>query len=267
VSGDASLESAILEGGWTTDGSGVRIRFKEGADFWIDAGAAKIWVEWRAPLTMLDAAYFLCDPVMAFVLRRRGTLALHASAVELDAFGVAFVGAAGAGKSVSAGACVAAGARLVTDDVAAVRDMGGVLVISPGPPWLRAWDEGAETLLGDADRAPRFSETWEKRLVSPALLGGAGAEADVPLALICVMADRYAPGSVPVCETLIGRAALEALVPVTAANYLHDPETRARELGQLADLLARVAAVRLFVPKGGEGLSELPGALRRMIGG
>jgi hypothetical protein len=260
-------DSALVEAAWTAGGEGIRIRYAEGADFWIDAAAQTVWMEWRAPLSAADAAYFLCDPVMAFVLRRRGALALHASAVAFGERGVLFTGTAGAGKSLTAGACVAAGAAFITDDVAAIEIGEGGPRVRAGPAALRVWDAGAEALLGSASLAVPFSATWDKRVIAPAQLHDGRVRDEVALALICVLVARTEKGTPIVVERVDGRRALEALVPVTAANYLHDPETRARELGQLASLLGQVALVRVSAPDDAGALGALPGAIRRAAGG
>ena len=63
----------------------------------------------------------LMGRVMAFLLRQRGWLSLHACGVVVDGMGVLFVAPSGEGKSTTAAAFCAKGHRVVTDDLAAVR--------------------------------------------------------------------------------------------------------------------------------------------------
>jgi hypothetical protein len=63
----------------------------------------------------------LAGRLMGFLLRQRGYLALHASAVAIDGQGVLFVGDSGSGKSTTAAAFHSRGHELLADDVAAVR--------------------------------------------------------------------------------------------------------------------------------------------------
>jgi hypothetical protein len=63
----------------------------------------------------------LAGRLMGFLLRQRGYLALHASAVAIDGQGVLFVGDSGSGKSTTAAAFHSRGHDLLADDVAAVR--------------------------------------------------------------------------------------------------------------------------------------------------
>src|SRR6478752_5214399 len=55
--------------------------------------------------------------MLAFQLYLRGSLVLHASAVDVGSAAVAFTGHQGMGKSTMAAVLCAAGARLITDDV------------------------------------------------------------------------------------------------------------------------------------------------------
>jgi hypothetical protein len=63
----------------------------------------------------------LAGRLMGYLLRQRGYLALHASAVAIDGQGVLFVGDSGSGKSTTAAAFHSRGHDLLADDVAAVR--------------------------------------------------------------------------------------------------------------------------------------------------
>lgn len=65
-------------------------------------------------------AFPLLGPVIAVLLQARGALVLHGSALRIDDVGIGFLGDKGAGKSTTASALVAAGHRLLTDDVLAI---------------------------------------------------------------------------------------------------------------------------------------------------
>lgn len=69
------------------------------------------------------AAILLSGTMLAFVLALSGRCVLHASAVEVNGRGLAFVGHSGVGKSTLTVATCSAGARLITEDV---------LVATPG---------------------------------------------------------------------------------------------------------------------------------------
>jgi hypothetical protein len=80
--------------------------------------------------------------MMAYLLRQRGWLPLHASGVELEGQAVLFLGASGAGKSTAAAAFHARGHQVVTDDVGAVRVVdGGQCLVRPAGPRIRLLDD------------------------------------------------------------------------------------------------------------------------------
>lgn len=96
-----------------------------------------------------EIAAWVQGPATVAVLYQRGLIPLHASAVSVDGRIVAFFGPSGAGKSSLAAACVAAGARFVTDDVF-VASLGGDggMVGYPGPVSLRLDPAAASRLSG-----------------------------------------------------------------------------------------------------------------------
>lgn len=60
----------------------------------------------------------ILGPVLGLALQLRGLLVLHGSAVEIGGRAAIFLGDKGAGKSTLAAACLRAGHRLLTDDLA-----------------------------------------------------------------------------------------------------------------------------------------------------
>jgi hypothetical protein len=77
------------------------------------------------------ARILLLGKMMAFLLRQRGWLALHASGIEIGGEAILFLGPSGCGKSTTAAAFHARGHRVITDDVAAVRLMDGGCRVQP----------------------------------------------------------------------------------------------------------------------------------------
>lgn len=94
----------------------------------------------------------LLGPVMALLLQVRGLLVLHASAVDIGPGAVVFAGDKTAGKSTTASAFVAAGHRLLTDDIVAIDLSGPEPLLRPGFPQLKLEASSAApslAVLGD----------------------------------------------------------------------------------------------------------------------
>lgn len=92
----------------------------------------------------------LLGRVMACLLRQRGWVPLHASAVRVEGRAILFLGDSGAGKSTTAAAFIPAGHAAIADDIAPVRTAGeGHCVMSPVWARLRLLED-AVGVLGEA---------------------------------------------------------------------------------------------------------------------
>ncbi len=242
------------------------MRYAEGASFWVSARLDEVWLQWRAPLMAADAAHFLLEPVLAFVLRQRGELVLHASAVAFGGRAAIVCGPAGAGKSTTAGACLMAGAAMLSDDVVRVSPSGDAWYAHPGTPNCRVWDDGARALVGDLSRAPVFSPTWDKRVVRPEDLGATIEQEPVPVALVCVLAER-SPGPSPRLEVMDGYGAVRALLEPASPPWVTDTAVRAAELRRLAGLATATRVVRLIAPDDPAALPRIAAVIRDAVGG
>jgi hypothetical protein len=109
------------------------------------------------PLPDVDEAllrHYLLNRIMAILLRQRGILVLHASAVAVQNRAIAFVGASGRGKSTIAAAFVAQGYAALTDDYTAIAMQDGGCAVLPGVPLLRLSHASATVLGDEADGFP-----------------------------------------------------------------------------------------------------------------
>lgn len=80
--------------------------------------------------------------VLALAIHLRGDLCLHASAVEVNGTALALIAPKGTGKSTLALALVAAGAKLLTDDMLRI-DLRAGAQVSPGVQRLRLHPDSA----------------------------------------------------------------------------------------------------------------------------
>jgi len=229
-----------------TDGDAVRVlRSSNGFHFayadlthiWIDAAGTQVWCTWPSSATLGDTCTYLCGPVLGFVLRLRGALALHASAVEWGPGAIAFAGPHGAGKSTIAAALGAAAHRVITDDVLHLRKATEkVWLAEPFESMLRLWPEGSDLALGPNVELPVIVEGWNKR----ALHLGAdvpAANGPLPLRAVAWLAPR---GASPSIEQLTPGTALVRLAANSSASHLLDGAARAREFRALSQLVRSV---------------------------
>jgi hypothetical protein len=240
MDGDDSPFTLISHG----RGDFFRLVYGEGARFVVDGDATRIWGTCGPLLTSEDLATYLLGPVMGFVLRRRGCLALHASSVSLFDSAVVLCGPSGSGKSTTAAALALRGVPVLAEDISPIVDGNGVLNVEPGYPRVCLWPETVEALLGDPSALPSLTPTWEKCYLA---LEGIFDRTKRRVGVVYVLAPRAQEDDAPRIEELGIRDGLLELVRNTYMNWLLDRSQRAAELDMLTRLVASFP-VRRVVP-------------------
>lgn len=231
----------------------LRLRYAEGIRFHVSPAGDEAWCDWQAPLTEADVAIFLLGPVMGSVLRRRGVLALHASAVVLGDGAWGFVGPGGSGKSTLAAALAQAGHALVTEDLLALRRVGGEWYAAPAYRGIRLWEDSARLVRGEAE-LPALSPNWSKRDLDLTRHQLPAAGAPVPLRGLVVLDDYGDPGTPPRIRTISPQVLLVEVIANVYANYAASGEELARELPVARALAASVRGWALRPGEGARGL-------------
>jgi len=175
------------------------------------------------------------------VLRIRGALALHASAILTSDRALALVGPHGAGKSTAAAALGRRGFGVITDDVLRLTRDGTEWMAHPFGPMLRLWPDAEAKLFGRAGTLPRITASWEKRALWLGEHGVAPVSGAAPLGAIAFLdsLDRARPCPTPRVVPLPAPDALVRLAANSSAAHLLDPAQRAREFCDLASLVRR----------------------------
>jgi hypothetical protein len=213
--------------------------YEDGTTFVVDRVGTQIWSTWPENLTVEDAATYLLGPILGFVLRLRGTVCLHASAIAITDRVVVLVGAAGAGKSTTAAAFAQRGYPILSDDVVPLIDRGNTFMVESAYPRIRLWDNSVSALYGDVHALPRLvptHPTWDKRYLDLNQTGYQFQSQPLPLAAIYYLNDRLDDPSCPQIAPMTTPEQLITLVTNTYTNYLLDKQQRAQEF----ELLSRV---------------------------
>ena len=200
--------------------------------------------------------------LMAYWLERRGVLALHASGIEIGGRAVAFVAGHGGGKTTLAAALVAAGHRLMTDDLLAVESSADRQQARAGYPMLRM-DGGLLRRFGVDRRAlRRVHPEVAKWFVPLPRVGGEFQPDSLPIAAIFVL-ERGLGGPAGV-SPLRPAEAVRELVRCSFSPYVVEAVgLQPARLGRIADLAQAVPVRRLTCP---EGLGRLPEICRALLG-
>lgn len=244
---------------WRLPNGYFRFRYSDGMEFFLDGRGTTIWATWPNSLAVEDAAVYLLGPIMGFLLRLRGTVCLHASAISVGDVAVALVGAAGAGKSTTAAAFAQRGQLVLSDDVVALTESDDRFLVQPAYPHLRLWPSSVELLYGVPDALPRLvpeDPSWDKCYL---LLDGDSTfgRQPQPLAAIYILGDRSNSDDAPFIEELSAHAALMALVSNSHSNHLLDKTMRAHEFASLNRVIKTIPVRRIVPHTGSARLSRL----------
>jgi hypothetical protein len=230
---------------WLRNGQYLRLSYADGTVFVIDSAYRSIWATWPEPATVEDTATYLLGPVLGYLLRFRGIVCLHASAIAVGEHCLALVGAAGAGKSSTAAAFAQIGYPVLSDDVVALVGQGEALLVQPAYPRVRLWPESVEGMFGSPGALPRITPTWGKRFLD---LNGPGYRfqaTPLPLAAVYFLGERCEAPGAPFVESISAREAIMELVSDTYGTKLLDPPRRAREFELLGRMVRKLPLRRV----------------------
>jgi hypothetical protein len=237
---DPNLRVGVLPGG-----DYVGFFYGDGARFVVARSGREVWADWPENYTLEDACTYLIGPVMGYVLRLRGVVSLHASAVAIDKQAIALVGVPGAGKSTTAAAFAHRGFSVIADDVVALVEDGRNVQVQLGYPRVNLWSDSVRALFGSDEALPRITPTWEKRYLALGDNGFRFASGPLPLGAIYVLGPRESALSAPVIDDVAGSNALRELVTNTYVNYLLDRDMRSLEFDVLTRLVVRIPVRRV----------------------
>lgn len=236
-------------------------RFPRGLAFiWEDVGALAVS---RGRLIRLDPVpgaderllrLAVLGPGLGTLLRQRGELALHGSAVVVSGRGALFIGQSGWGKSTLAAALYGRGHAVLADDMALLALDGDLPAVVPGYPQLRLWPDALGALGIDSRPLPRLHPRLEKRGL-PVPRGFPAAP--VPLQRIYVLAEG--PGAA--IEPIPPREAFLELVRHTYGARLLGPAGAESQFPRVARVAREVSIRRLASDRG----PDAPGRLAALV--
>lgn len=228
-------------------GSWIRLLYSDNTEFLINRNRSEILATWYAPLTLEDTATYLLGPVLGFLLRLRGTVVLHGSAINFNQQAIVLFGEAGAGKSTTAAAFAMLGYPILSEDVVPLLAQHDSFIVQLGYPLIRLWPESVKILFGSSDELPLLTPNWDKRYLDLTKKGYKFQQKPLPLGAIYVLGERQNNPTSPFVEPILPQEALINLVSNTYTNYLLDNSARAHEFEVLGQLMKRVP-VRRIIP-------------------
>jgi hypothetical protein len=238
--GEMEIQVATFE-----DGKYVGFFYQDGAKFFLERNGCEIWADWPDTYTLEDACTYLMGPVMAYALRLRGIVCLHASSVAVDGHALAILGSPGAGKSTTAAGFAKLGFPVLSDDIVVLMEQSARFFAQPGYPRINMWSDSVRSLFGSEDALPLITSTWSKRYLPLDQNGHRFQAAPLPLGAIYLLDYRGPKVAIPEMEDITGSEAMISLVAHTYINYLLRGEMRRFEFEVLKRLTAEVPVRRV----------------------
>jgi hypothetical protein len=220
--------------------------YDDGARFAVKRDGSEVWADGPENYAVEDIATYLVGPIMGFVLRLNGVLPLHACAINVAGQAIALTGVQGAGKSTSAAAFARMGYAVLSEDVAALTEVGGKHIVHPGYPRVNLWPKSVEALFGSVDTLPLVTPTWGKHYLA---LDGAEhlfQSEPLPLGAIFLLEQRVFGAAAPKIEAITAGSAMPKLVANTYGNSLLDAPLRRKEFSQLGNVLAKTQVYQVW---------------------
>jgi hypothetical protein len=233
--------------------------YRDGARFAVERHGREVWADWPEDYTLEDACTYLLGPVMGFVLRLRGVICLHASAIVTGAGAIALAGPAGAGKSTLAAAFGSGGFPVLSDDVVALVDEGEGFLVQPGYPRVNLWPDSARALFGLENPLPQITPTWDKQYLALDENGCPFAMEPSVLRAIYVLGEREAGMDEAIIEEVPGSEAFMMLVANSYVNYLLDRDMRSEEFAMFGRISSEIPIRRIRPTTNHEDIRNLCG--------
>lgn len=239
--------------------------YDDGAQFLVDGSGSEVWADWPAErLTLEDAVIYLLGPILGFVMRLRGTVCLHASAVRVGDQAVALAGGAGFGKSTTAAAFALGGFRVLADDITALTQQDGAFFVQPGHTRLFLWPASVEALCGAPNALPPLVPNWDKCYLDLEANGSRFQHEPLPLGVVYLL-DGSDNGRGPSIEKPNAAWALVRLLGNSYAHRVAHRLSRQLEFETVTKLLSTVP-VRVVHPHADPArLTELREAIVRDV--
>jgi len=233
---------------------GYLLRFPQLADFLVATNARTVSCFPVPDASDGTTQHLYLNQVLPLVLSKLGKQVFHASAVEIGAGAIAFLGESGRGKSTLAAGFAVSGCRFLTDDGLVLEPNSKGFEALPSHPSIRLWEDSEAALIPPAARrAPPVHYTTKARFLADEDL--AFCEVPRPLRRVYVLGDGVAED-----VTIEPLTAAETLIELVKHSFILDIEEQPRlasHFDQVAALANRPIHYRIDYPRQFEKLTTV----------
>ncbi|NDJ74627.1 MAG: hypothetical protein GYB65_00090, partial [Chloroflexi bacterium] len=237
------------------------LRFHGFAEYYV--GADTVFGHVLDPRYHYMLEIFFLGNAMSLWLEMHQTLALHASAVEVNGGTIAFLADSRGGKTSLAAQFVQQGFPLVTDDILAIGSPPGFLG-QRGYPQMRLWPDVAQHFLGRYQELELVHPDYTKRRVRIGTDFGQFAVSATPLQCIYIperyeTTDEHPPITITVVSPAI--AIMELLRHSFVARMVDALNMQQQRMQALSVLIRSVPVCTVRFPSGFDHLPRVQTAI------
>jgi hypothetical protein len=244
------------------DGEFLVVHYSDDVEFWLDREHRTLWAHWPSSSSLENALSYLLGPIMGLLLRLRGAVCLHASAVSIGDRCIVFVGSEGAGKSTTAAAFAQQGFPVLSDDIVALAEREGKFHVLPAYRRINLWPDSVKLLYGSPEALPQIMPDWDKRCLKLEDGEARFEERALPIGAIYILGDST-PNSAKGIESISQKTAMMTLVTNTYATNFLDAKQRAEEFAVLGRLVTAVPIRKVNAKRGTLRVDELCDVIQR----
>jgi hypothetical protein len=208
-----------------------------GLSFILNSQKSELYIQHTDKEPDADLDSFFVGTILGCVLRLKGELCLHASAININGKAVLLAGDKRSGKSTTAAAFAKMGYKVLSDDIAVVRINNGRFYVEPGYPKIRLRPKSLEELHPNA--AEHFPDVFTTRDSRYADIKNSFQPYALPLGAIYLMSGSDDKVKIPSVKPVLGGGMIR-LHKNTFASYIITPDMRKNEFEVIGKLISAI---------------------------
>lgn len=233
---------------------------QEFVEYIFDAQGNEIWGFYSQEYLFNDAISFLLGYVLGNVIRIRGDVAFHASAIAIAGRAILFTGDSGAGKSTTAAALSRIGYPVLADDIAVIKSINNQYWVQPGYPRLRLFPKSVKAFDTSPKELTKVASLGRKRylqLTSDNTSDWLFQDQPLPLARIYILEKRNSQLKHSSVKSLTSSQAIKKLIPNLYGSCFVKKDRQIDEFQQIVKFVKQVSVKQLSRPNNLSNLDQL----------
>jgi hypothetical protein len=242
----------------------IYARWRAVGEFLVRADGSGIACRQFSEATTESFHVYLLGQALSFAMVKSGIEQFHGTVVAVNGEAVPFLAGSGFGKSSLAASFLAAGCRILTDDLLVLHASGRQVVAFPGPARIKLFPKTAKKFLGDQALSSIRMNLETEKLILP-LTTSQSCSTSLPVRTIYVLngwgpRERLENRTIRI-EALGKREAFLDMFTNVFNRRVDDAQRQERQMSQIAELVNLVSIKKLFYPRNWSKLARVRDAV------